>query len=54
MDGLKKELDTFDEVYNDWKNNKITASGASRLLKIARSTFYRRVREYEEGIEIDF
>ena len=26
MDVLKKELDTFEEVYNDWKNNKITAA----------------------------
>lgn len=50
----KKVLDSFEEVYSDWKNKKITASGASRLLKIARSTFYRRVIEYEGSMEVDF
>lgn len=50
----KKALDTFEKVYSDWKNNKITAAGASRFLNIARSTFYRRVKEYEENIMINF
>lgn len=45
----KKKLDIFEEVYNEWKTNKLTACGASRALKIARSTFYRRVKEYEES-----
>lgn len=50
----KKNLDTFEDVYNNWKGDNITASEASRQLKIARSTFYRRVREYKENMEIDF
>ena len=44
----RKKLDVFEDVYNEWKANKLTACGASRALKIARSTFYRRVKEYEE------
>ncbi|MVX63097.1 recombinase family protein [Clostridium chromiireducens] len=44
----KKKLDNFEEVYNAWKADTITASKASKLLKIARSSFYRRVKEYEE------
>lgn len=50
----KKELATFEEVYNDWKTDKITAAGASRLLNVARSTFYRRVKEFEDNVEVDF
>ncbi|RMC97784.1 recombinase family protein [Clostridium autoethanogenum] len=50
----KKKLDIFDEVYTEWKNNKITATKASKQLSIARSTFYRRVKEYEDNIVIDF
>lgn len=44
----KKKLDIFEEVYNEWKTNKLTACGASKVLKISRSTFYRRVKEHEE------
>lgn len=44
----KKKLDNFDEVYNAWKADTITASKASKILKIARSSFYRRVKEFEE------
>jgi DNA invertase Pin-like site-specific DNA recombinase len=50
----KKGLESFAEVYSDWKNNKITATKACKLLKVARSTFYRRVKEYEGEQEIDF
>lgn len=50
----KKTLESFEDVYDKWKANKITASESSRLLKIARSTFYRRVKEYEEEQLIDF
>ncbi|NOW84603.1 DNA invertase Pin-like site-specific DNA recombinase [Clostridium beijerinckii] len=44
----KKKLDNFDGVYNAWKAGEITASKASELLKIGRSTFYRKVKEHEE------
>ncbi len=44
----KKKIDNFEEIYNAWKADKITLSGASRTLKIARSTLYRRIKAYEE------
>lgn len=48
-----KELPDFPEVYEDWKRNQISAAGASRALHISRSTFYRKVKEYEENEIID-
>lgn len=41
------ELDSFVEVYTEWKNGLITAVSASKLLGINRGTFYKRVKEYE-------
>ena len=50
-----KQLDTFDEVYGEWKSGKVTAATASKQLNISRSTFYRKVDEYEEEHKaIDF
>lgn len=43
----KKKLDNFEEVYNAWKADTITASKASKLLKISRSSFYRRINEHD-------
>ncbi len=50
----RKEVEAFGEVYTAWKGNKLTASEAAKQCNMARSTFYRRVREYEEEQEIDF
>ena len=51
----KKQLADFEEVYQQWKSGKITATFASKQLKISRSTFYRKVLEYEENNKpIDF
>jgi len=51
----EKRLDTFDEIYHQWKKGKITATFASEQLNISRSTFYRRVAEHEEDSKpIDF
>jgi len=50
----KKESEAFESVYLDWKANKITAVEASRLCNMARSTFYRRVKEYEGEQVVDF
>lgn len=44
----KKETSTFDEVYAEVKNGKISASAGARQLDISRSTWYRRVKEYEK------
>lgn len=53
-----KQPDGFEEVYSQWKQKKITAAYASKQLGISRSTFYRKIREYEENAEnneiIDF
>lgn len=49
-----KELPDFPEVYEDWKRKEISAARASRALNISRSTFYRKVKEYEENEIVDF
>lgn len=45
-----KEIDTakFKAVYTDWKADKITAVEAYRKLGLSASTWYRKIREYEE------
>ena len=48
-----KQLDEFEAIYQQWKSKKITAVNASKQLGISRSTFYRKVKEYEDEI-IDF
>jgi DNA invertase Pin-like site-specific DNA recombinase len=50
----KKSVDAFYGVYVDWKNKKITATRASELLGIVRSTFYRRIKEFESDQLVDF
>jgi len=51
----EKELDSFEEVYEQWKNGDITATSASKQLGISRSSFYRRVGQYEYKYKaIDF
>lgn len=50
-----KQLDTFDEIYQQWKSGNITATSASKQLNISRSTFYRKVTAYEaDNKPIDF
>lgn len=51
----EKQLDNFGEVYVQWKQGEITAKSASEQLGVSRSTFYRKVAEYEEkNVAIDF
>lgn len=51
----EKQLDNFGEVYVQWKQGEITAKSASEQLGVSRSTFYRKVAEYEENSKpIDF
>jgi DNA invertase Pin-like site-specific DNA recombinase len=49
--GRKKiEVDkNFETVYKKWKSEEITATKAMEILELKRNTFYRRVKEYEEG-----
>lgn len=50
-----KQLGTFIEIYEQWKAENITATFASKQLNISRSTFYRRVTDYEGNNKpIDF
>lgn len=39
--------DTFPSVYEEWKQQKITAVEAMKRVGMKRNTFYRRVKEYE-------
>lgn len=51
----EKQLDNFDAVYVQWKKKEITATSASKQLGVSRSTFYRKIAEYEEkNVAIDF
>ncbi len=43
-----KALNNFNEVYEDWINEKITAVEACKTLGISRSSFYQRVKIFEE------
>lgn len=49
----KKAVDTFEGVYLDVKEGKLSASAGARQLGISRSTWYRKVREYESDPFID-
>ena len=50
--GRKKiQNDRFDEIYEKWKNNEITATQAMKLLNYSKTTFYRRVKEMKEDEE---
>lgn len=44
----KKAVDTFEAVYLDVKEGKQSASEGARQLGISRSTWYRKVREYQD------
>lgn len=50
----RKAVDTFASAYRDVKAGKISASKAAKQIGISRSSWYRKVREYEEDQEIDF
>lgn len=50
--GRKKiRNDRFDEIYEKWKNNEMTAVQAMKLLNYSKTTFYRRVKEMKENEE---
>lgn len=42
--------DSFLSVYQEWKQQKITAVEAMKLVGMKRNTFYRRVKEYESNL----
>ena len=46
--GRKKIVhDNFESVYSEWKSGNITAVKAMEKLNMKKTTFYRRVKEYE-------
>lgn len=48
--GRKKIVnENFKNVYDDWKKGKLTAVKAVEMLDMKKSTFYRRVKEYESS-----
>ncbi len=53
----KVEIENFEELYSDWKENKLAVSKICKANGIARSTWYRKVNEFEESqadVVIDF
>lgn len=44
-----KQLDSFEDIYGQWKAGKITATSASKQLGISRSTFYRKAAGHGDG-----
>lgn len=49
----KKAVDTFVNAYMDVKAGKLSAAKAARQIGISRSSWYRKVHEYEEDPFID-
>lgn len=42
--------ENFKVIYTQWKEGKITATKAMRLVSMKTNTFYRRVKEYESNL----
>ena len=49
----KKEIDDFESIYNDVKEGKLSATKAAKQLGISRSSWYRKVKAYEDDPYID-
>ena len=47
-----KQLDNFEEIFNEWKNGNLTAVASASILGINRSTFYKRCKKWEEELGI--
>lgn len=51
--GRKKIInDKFPEIYAKWQNKEISGVQAMKILKISKSTFYRRIKEMKENGKI--
>lgn len=48
-----KQLDNFEKVYNDVKEGKLSVTKAAKQLGVSRSTWYRKVKLYEDDPYID-
>ena len=50
--------DNWEEIYNEWRDNKITATKAMEILGLKRNTFYRlaskwEIKESQEAEEVE-
>jgi DNA invertase Pin-like site-specific DNA recombinase len=45
---IKIEAELFNEIHKKWYNDEITTQHAMKQLGLSRSTFYRRMWEYEK------
>lgn len=45
----KKELSDLEHIHQEWKRGDLSVVRAAKLLGVSRSTFYRRVQQYEVG-----
>ena len=46
-----KKAEGFDRVYIEWKNKRISATGAAKAIGMSRSSFYRKCKDVDEVIE---
>lgn len=44
----KKQIDDFENLYNDVREGRLSATKAAKQLNISRSTWYRKAKEYED------
>lgn len=44
------EPDNFEEVYREWKAGKITAKDAMKTVGMKKTSFYRKVKEFEQKV----
>jgi DNA invertase Pin-like site-specific DNA recombinase len=44
---LEVNSDNFEDIYNQWKDEKVKGVEATQMLNMTKATFYRRVKEYE-------
>lgn len=42
--------DNFDEIYEAWKNKKITTAEAAKICNMALKTYYAKIKKYEKGL----
>lgn len=49
-----RTLNNLQNIYQDWKEKKITATDGAKELNISRATFYRRIEQLKENEYIDF
>ena len=45
--------DNFHEVYQEWKHKKLSVTEAAKLCGMARSTFYKKAKQYINHTSVD-